>query len=310
MTQPAVFLDRDGTLIEERGYIDRLDLLTCFPWTARRAAAAEPRRLCHRRHHQPVGHRPRHHRRAVSRRGAPRARRRLAPAGARIDRLLLLPALRGCAHRALPAWRAGAGSPGRADRAGVPDMGLDPRGRSWSATAGATSRAAQAAGDAHGPRAHRPRRCTKRTPPDGVRPDAILNNLMEAVGWILRIPLPRRRDDAWVRSCRASDCWSVARRARASGQSIALAAGCFDPSTWVTCGISRRRRARPTCWWWRSRRTSDARLLGAAGRSWRAEHRADLVAALRCVDAVDAARRAVRRVPDRCIAAGRLLPGR
>src|SRR5688500_5975568 len=30
----AVFLDRDGTLIEERGYVDRLDLLTVFPWPA------------------------------------------------------------------------------------------------------------------------------------------------------------------------------------------------------------------------------------------------------------------------------------
>jgi D-glycero-D-manno-heptose 1,7-bisphosphate phosphatase len=34
MTRPAVFLDRDGTIIEERGYIDRLDLVTLFPWTA------------------------------------------------------------------------------------------------------------------------------------------------------------------------------------------------------------------------------------------------------------------------------------
>ena len=31
--RPAVFLDRDGTLIEERGYLDRLDLLELFPWT-------------------------------------------------------------------------------------------------------------------------------------------------------------------------------------------------------------------------------------------------------------------------------------
>jgi D-glycero-D-manno-heptose 1,7-bisphosphate phosphatase len=30
----AVFLDRDGTLIEERGYLDRLDLVTPFPYTA------------------------------------------------------------------------------------------------------------------------------------------------------------------------------------------------------------------------------------------------------------------------------------
>src|SRR5687767_14743835 len=31
---PAVFLDRDGTLIEERGYLDRMELLSVFPWTA------------------------------------------------------------------------------------------------------------------------------------------------------------------------------------------------------------------------------------------------------------------------------------
>jgi hypothetical protein len=33
MTKPAVFLDRDGTLIEERGYLDRMELLELFPWT-------------------------------------------------------------------------------------------------------------------------------------------------------------------------------------------------------------------------------------------------------------------------------------
>ena len=32
--RPAVFLDRDGTLSEERGFIDRLDLLEIFPWTS------------------------------------------------------------------------------------------------------------------------------------------------------------------------------------------------------------------------------------------------------------------------------------
>jgi D,D-heptose 1,7-bisphosphate phosphatase len=30
---PAVFLDRDGTLIEEAGYLDRLDRLRFFPWS-------------------------------------------------------------------------------------------------------------------------------------------------------------------------------------------------------------------------------------------------------------------------------------
>jgi histidinol-phosphate phosphatase family protein len=31
--RPAVFLDRDGTLIEEVGYLDRLDRLQRFPWS-------------------------------------------------------------------------------------------------------------------------------------------------------------------------------------------------------------------------------------------------------------------------------------
>ena len=31
---PAVFLDRDGTMIEERGYLGRLDLIAPFPYTA------------------------------------------------------------------------------------------------------------------------------------------------------------------------------------------------------------------------------------------------------------------------------------
>lgn len=31
--RPAVFLDRDGTLIEEVGYLNRLDRVKLFPWT-------------------------------------------------------------------------------------------------------------------------------------------------------------------------------------------------------------------------------------------------------------------------------------
>jgi len=30
---PAIFLDRDGTLIEEAGYLDRLERVSIFPWT-------------------------------------------------------------------------------------------------------------------------------------------------------------------------------------------------------------------------------------------------------------------------------------
>ena len=31
--RPAVFLDRDGTIIEEVGYLDRVDRVAFFPWT-------------------------------------------------------------------------------------------------------------------------------------------------------------------------------------------------------------------------------------------------------------------------------------
>jgi histidinol phosphatase-like enzyme len=44
MSRPALFLDRDGTLIEERGYIDRLDLIAVYPWTGDAASPRETRR--------------------------------------------------------------------------------------------------------------------------------------------------------------------------------------------------------------------------------------------------------------------------
>lgn len=33
MKRPAVFVDRDGTLIEEAGYLDRLERLVVYPWS-------------------------------------------------------------------------------------------------------------------------------------------------------------------------------------------------------------------------------------------------------------------------------------
>ena len=32
--RPAVFIDRDGTIIEEAGYLDRLELIAPYPWSA------------------------------------------------------------------------------------------------------------------------------------------------------------------------------------------------------------------------------------------------------------------------------------
>ena len=31
--KPAVFLDRDGTIIEDVGYLDALDRIAFYPWT-------------------------------------------------------------------------------------------------------------------------------------------------------------------------------------------------------------------------------------------------------------------------------------
>jgi len=33
--RPAAFIDRDGTIIEEAGYLDRFELIAPFPWSAR-----------------------------------------------------------------------------------------------------------------------------------------------------------------------------------------------------------------------------------------------------------------------------------
>ena len=91
--RPAVFLDRDGTLLEEAGYLDRLERLVVLSLQRRRRAPAEPRRLRRRRRHQPVRHRARHVSKSRSSPQAhalidrtPGSRRR------RIDALLLLPA--------------------------------------------------------------------------------------------------------------------------------------------------------------------------------------------------------------------------
>ena len=49
MPQPAVFLDRDGTLIEDVGYVDRIRALACIPMEYRLCSAAPSGRVCRRR---------------------------------------------------------------------------------------------------------------------------------------------------------------------------------------------------------------------------------------------------------------------
>ncbi|MGE0592629.1 MAG: D-glycero-alpha-D-manno-heptose-1,7-bisphosphate 7-phosphatase [Vicinamibacterales bacterium] len=186
MSRAAVFLDRDGTLVEERGYIDRLDLLELFPWTADALRllsregfltvvvtnqAAIGRGLIDEAFLDTVHH---------------TLDERLARGRARVDRYYH------CPHHpeaALAAFRTVCRcrkpGPGMIEQA-CRDLDIDPArsvmvGDRWIDVA-----AGQAAGTrtvlvrtGHG--GHEAEH-----PPEGLRADAILNNLMEAVAWILR----------------------------------------------------------------------------------------------------------------------------
>jgi D-glycero-D-manno-heptose 1,7-bisphosphate phosphatase len=184
--RPAVFLDRDGTLSEERGYIDRMALLELFPWTA------DAIRLLNRAGFAVV---------VVTNQSAIgrgiidepflhavhcEIDRRLERAGAHIDRYYFCPHI----HDArLPEYRVPCRcrkpGPGMIEQAAA-DLGLDTAGSfmvgdrlidvSCGHAAGARSVLVRTGRGAHEVEAL----------PGLSEPDAILNNLMEAVGWILR----------------------------------------------------------------------------------------------------------------------------
>jgi D-glycero-D-manno-heptose 1,7-bisphosphate phosphatase len=184
--RPAVFLDRDGTLIEERGYLDRLDLLEFYSFTT------DAVRLLNRAGYTAV---------VVTNQGGigrgiidekflrqvhETIDARLAAGHARIDRYYfcphhpdaVIPALRmkcscrkpasgmieqACRELSLDAQRSFT----------IGDRRLDVAAGSHAGTRTILVRTG------HG--AHE-----EAMPPGNAHPDAILNNLMEAVGWILR----------------------------------------------------------------------------------------------------------------------------
>ncbi len=184
----AVFLDRDGTIIEERGYLDRLDLLELYSFTA------DAIRLLNRAGYATV---------VVTNQGGigrgiidePFLRHvhetidaRLAAGHATIERYYF------CPHHpdaVVPQLRVKCTcrkpAPGMIEQA-CRELSLDPR---RSVTIGDRRLDVVAGNDAgtrtvlvrtgHG--AHE-----EAMPPGPARPDVILNNLMEAVGWILRTP--------------------------------------------------------------------------------------------------------------------------
>ena len=186
MSRPAVFLDRDGTIIEERGYLDRLDLLELYSFTA------DAIRLLNRAGYATV---------VVTNQGGigrgiidePFLQRvhstldaRLAAGHARIDRYYY------CPHHPdaiVPELRQKCGC--RKPAAGMieqacRELSLDPKrsvmigDRRLDVVAGSTAGTRTIlVRTGHG--AHE-----EAMPPGHARPDAILNNLMEAVGWILR----------------------------------------------------------------------------------------------------------------------------
>jgi D-glycero-D-manno-heptose 1,7-bisphosphate phosphatase len=186
MSRRAVFLDRDGTLIEERGYLDRLDLLSLFPWTA------DALRLLKRAGFATVvvTNQSAIARGIIDESFLARVHReldaRLAAGGAAIDRYYFCPHFPDATiDRYRQACRCRKPGPGMIEQA-CREMGLDPQqsvmvGDRWLDVA-----CGQAAGTrtvlvrtGHG--AHE-----AESPVGGVRADAILNNLMEAVAWMLR----------------------------------------------------------------------------------------------------------------------------
>ena len=186
MSRPAVFLDRDGTLIEEDGYLTRLEMLRPFPWTAdalrllKRAGfatvvitnqAAIGRGLIDEAFVDTV------HRELD---------RRLEQAGAVIDRYYYCPHfVDSTIERYRQVCRCRKPGPGLIEQA-CRDLNLDPAqsvmvGDRWLdvACGRAAGTRAVLVRSGHGEE-------EARVPPDGAKADAILNNLMEAVGWILR----------------------------------------------------------------------------------------------------------------------------
>jgi D-glycero-D-manno-heptose 1,7-bisphosphate phosphatase len=188
MSRPAVFLDRDGTLIDERGYVDRLELISVFPWTG------DALRLLNRAGFATVV--------ITNQSGIGRGiirdaflhevhrelDRRVAPA--RIDGYFY------CPHHPeaqVARYREVCGC--RKPLAGLieqacRELDLDPArsfmvGDRWLDVQCGRAAGAKAVLLRTGRGGYE-----EAAPPAGVSADAILNNLMEAVGWILRNSSP------------------------------------------------------------------------------------------------------------------------
>ncbi len=182
----AVFLDRDGTLIEEVGYLDRLDRLSLFPWSI------DAVRLLNRAGFPVVVV---SNQAGVARGFFPESfvlevQREIdglvAAAGGRIDGWYY------CPHHPdapLPAYRQQCGCrkprPGMIRQAEI-DLAIDPSrsyviGDRWLDVQLAHNVGARGILVRTGYGA-----TEERQPVDGTTPEAIVDNLVDAVSWILR----------------------------------------------------------------------------------------------------------------------------
>jgi len=186
VTAPAaVFLDRDGTLIEEVGYLDRPERVQLYPWTVDAIRALNRAGLRTVMVTNQSGVARGFFTEAVVMRVHERIAQLLAAGGAHLDAYYY------CPHHPdgkVPEYATACEcrKPGRAlvDRA-VAEFGIDPAasyavGDRWfdvslARTVGATGilvRTGYGADEEH-------------RPPAGVAADAVVNNLAEAASWLL-----------------------------------------------------------------------------------------------------------------------------
>jgi len=185
-TRPAVFLDRDGTLIEDVGYLDALSRISVFPWTIDALRALNRAGL-------PVvvvtnqsGIARKYFSEAFVQETHRRISARLEAGGARVDAYYY------CPHHpdgSIPALarRCDCRKPGSGmiDQA-VRDLGIDPAqsfvvGDKWLDVGLAQRVGARSVLVRTGTGAAEERR-----PVDGVVADAVVDNLAAAASWILR----------------------------------------------------------------------------------------------------------------------------
>ena len=185
--KPAVFLDRDGTLIEDVGYLDRLDRIAFFPWTVDAVRALNRARLVVVVSTNQSGIARGFVTEAFVAETHRHLSARLAAGGARIDAYYY------CPHHpdgAVEAYRRQCDcrkpASGMVDQA-VRDLGLDPArsfvvGDKWLDVSLARAVGARGILVRTGTGAAEEAR-----PQPGVSADAIVDNLAAAASWILEV---------------------------------------------------------------------------------------------------------------------------